>query len=87
MVVFRSFLEMRRRSEDPAATSQRSSVVTLQRRDVWSAEVKVKEQPNIATFPRFLHHNYKKHRRPNFEDIEGRTDKERNTKQEQPERL
>ena len=53
MVVFRSFLEMQsRRSENPTATSRHSSVVMLQRRDVRSIVVKVKEQPNVATFQR-----------------------------------
>ena len=82
MVVFRSFLEIqRRRSEDPAVgTLRRSSVLTLQRRNVWLTEVKVKERLNVATFPRFLHQNYKKHWRPNFRGMEGHTDKERNTK-------
>ena len=69
MMVFKRFLEMqRRRSENPAATLRRSSVVTLQRHDVWSIAVKVKEQHNVATFMRFLHHNYKNHGRPNFGD-------------------
>ena len=68
-VVFRSFLEMqRRRSENPAATSRCSSVVMLRCCDIWSTAVKVKKRPNVATFPRFLHHNYKKHGRPNFWD-------------------
>ena len=66
-VVFRSFLEMqRRRTENAAAMLRRSSIVTLQRRNVWSTSVKVKERPNFVTFPRFLHHNYIKHGRPNF---------------------
>ena len=87
MVVFKNFLEMQRRiSEVPAETSQRSNIVTLQRRNIWSTEVKVKEQLNIATFTPFLHQNYKKHGRPNFLSIERRTKEERNTKQEQPER-
>ena len=69
MVVFKSFLEIRRRrSENPATTSRRASIVTLQRRDVWSTTVKVKEWPNAATFLRFLHQNYKKHGRPNFRE-------------------
>ena len=68
-VVFRSFLEIqRRRSENPTATSRCSSVVTLQHCDVWSTTVKIKERPNVATFLRFLHYNYKKHKRPNFLD-------------------
>ena len=41
---------------------------------------------DVATFSRFLHHNYKRHGRPNFRGIEGRTDEERNKKQEQLER-
>ena len=40
MVVFRSFLEMRRRN------------TTFQRLDVWSTEVKVKEKLNIVTLRR-----------------------------------
>ena len=48
--------------------SRRSSVVTLQCRDVWSTTIKVKERPNVVTFPRFLLQNYKKHGRPNFSD-------------------
>ena len=53
MVVFISFLEMRRRrSENIAATSRRSSVVTLQCRDVWSTEGKVKEQLYVAMLRR-----------------------------------
>ena len=66
--------------------------MTLQHRDVWLIEVKVKERRNIVTFqccdvakfPLFLHQNYKKHGIPNFGDIERRTDEERKTKQEQP---
>ena len=73
-VVFKSFLEMQRRRRENqqqhrnVATLQRSNVITLQRRNVWSTAVKVKERLNVATFPRFLHHNYKKHGRPNFLD-------------------
>ena len=86
-VVFRSFLEMqRRRRENPAATSRRSSIVTLQRRDVWSKAVKVKERPNVAMFLQFLYQNYKITRDLIFGMIEGRTDEERKTKHEQPER-
>ena len=56
----------RRRTENAVAMLRCSSIVTLQRRNVWSTSVKVKDRPNFATFPRFLHHNYIKHGRPNF---------------------
>ena len=88
MVVFRSFLEMRRRSEDPC-----SNIAMCQRCDVWSTEVKVKERPNVATLNATLRRFHNSYIRiitsmgdPIFEIIERRTDEEPKTKQEQPER-
>ena len=91
MVVFRSFMEIRRRrSGNPAATSRCSSVVMLQRRDIWSTVVKVKERPNIVTLRCFCDSCIIIIKRTGdliFEIIEGCTDKELKMKQEQPERL
>ena len=88
MVVFRSFLEMRRRSEDPC-----SNVTTCQCRDVWSTEVKVKERHNVPTLNATLRRFHNFYIRiitstgdPIFEIIDRRTDEEPKTKQEQPER-
>ena len=96
-VVLRRILELqRRRSENPVATSRRSSVMTLQCRDVLSTAIKVKERLNrhvptsrgcnVATFPRFLHQNYKKHGRPNFrylsKDVQTRRENEAGATQE-----
>ena len=78
-VVFGIILELkRRRRRKQTATSRHYSVVTSQRRDVWSTEEKVDERLNVAMSSRFLPQNHKKQRGPNFEIIKER--KEESTK-------
>ena len=81
-VVFRNFLELqRRRRENP-----RRDVATSRRLVNSSKSQRVAQRCDVATFPRFLHHSYIKHGRPNFwslsRDVQTRAENEARATQE-----
>ena len=87
-VVFKIILELKRRKRRKlAATSRHSSVVTSQRRNVWSIEEKVNKGPNVAMSSRFLPQNHKNQKRPNGEASKNVRTRAWNTEQQRLESL